>query len=256
MTDATRSSSSTAPPSVAGTTGYGSKMPLRPTPEELVTYRRLADDVARRSLICEDVIPARHGRAYIVEKGQILRVSCPEGPQVADFIAFNKNDPTENFWAARTRVIHGGHLQVGDRLWSCPPRTRPMLTLIADTVDHQPLPHGARSHDLLFCRCDSRHYTLVHGIDGHRNCNDNLVEAIAAFDLSPTDVHDPFNIFMTTGLNEEGRPFYLPSDSKAGDYVELLAEISCLVAISACPGGSAGARSNPLGVAVYVTASP
>ena len=62
-----------------------------------------------------------------------------------------------------------------------------------------------------------------------------LAYAISEFGLGPEHVHDPFNIFMTTGVNTEGRPFYLPSDSKKGDFVELVAEINCIVAISACP---------------------
>jgi uncharacterized protein YcgI (DUF1989 family) len=51
---------------------------------------------------------------------------------------------------------------------------------------------------------------------------------------------------MTTGLNEDGRPFYLPSVTKRNDYVELYADIPCIVAISACPGGSSGTKHYPL----------
>lgn len=242
------------PPSIAGTGGYAAATTLRASAEEKWRYRRLAEVIAGRRRVLTDTIPPRNGRAYVVEAGHILRVSCPEGPQVGDFIAFNRDDPAERFWSARTRVIHGAHLRVGDRLWSCPPLTRPMLTLIADTLDHPALPHGARAHDLLFCRCDARHYELVHGLDGARNCNDNLAEAITPFGLAPSDVHDPFNIFMTTGLNDEGQPFYLPSTSRKGDHVELYAEIPCLVAVSACPGGSSGARSNPLGIEIFAPA--
>ncbi len=179
-----------------------------------------------------------------------MRVRCHEGPQVADLIAFNADHPREKFWQARTRVVHGGHLEVGDQLWSIPPWTRPMMTLIADTVAHHDLADGARSHDLLFCRCDARLYELVHK-RAARNCNDNLVEAIAPFDLTAGEVHDPFNIFMTTGLNRTGKPFYLPSDARKGDYVDLLAEMNVLVAISACPGGSSGTRSHGLEVEIF-----
>jgi uncharacterized protein YcgI (DUF1989 family) len=242
------------PHSIGGTGGYPEKSALRSDSDDLVRYQRLAEDLGARRTLKEEIIPPRYGRAFLIDPGQILRVSCPEGPQVADFIAFSKNDPTEHFWSARTRVIHGGHLNVGDHLWSCPPRTRRMLTMIADTVEHKPLQFAARSHDLLFCRCDSRLYEVVHGIKGARNCNDNLAEAIAAFGLRPSDVHDPFNIFMTTGMNDQGKPFYLPSDSRKGDYVELYSHIPCLVAISACPGGSAGPRSNPLGITIYAVA--
>jgi uncharacterized protein YcgI (DUF1989 family) len=64
-------------------------------------------------------------------------------------------------------------------------------------------------------------------------------------------VHDPFNIFMTTGLNRDGKPFYLPSDAQKGDHVDLLAEMNLLVAISACPGGSSGKQSYALEVEIF-----
>lgn len=236
------------PPSMAGTGGYKA---LRADGAEAAFYARLVSPDARRRQVLDATIPARHGRAFTVRRGQILRIACIEGPQVADVIAFNLEDPSERFWAARSRVIHGAHLGVGDRLWSCPPRTRPMLTVIADSLAHAPLPHGARSHDLLFCRCDARHYEIANGVSGARNCQDNLAEAIRPFGLGHGDVHDPFNVFMTTGLNDEGRPFYLPCDAVRGDYVEFFAEIDCLVAASACPGGSSGALSRALGVTVF-----
>jgi uncharacterized protein YcgI (DUF1989 family) len=50
-----------------------------------------------------------------------------------------------------------------------------------------------------------------------------------------------FNIFMTTGLDENDRFFYLDPEAKQGDYVDLHAEMDCLVAISASPAtGSTG----------------
>ena len=102
----------------------------------------------------------------------------------------------------------------------------------------------------MFCRCDARHYEIVYGRPGMPNCQDNLARAIAPFGLRPETVHDPFNIFMTTGMNPDGRPFYLPCDAAKGDYVELIAEVDCLVAISACPGGSSGSESRPLAVEI------
>jgi uncharacterized protein len=237
-----------APPSIAGTSGY----PSAARQASAARCERLSEAMARRPLVASAVIPKRTGQAFRVAEGQVLRVTCHEGPQVADLIAFNADDRREKFWQARTRVIHGGHLGVGDQLWSIPHWTRPMMTMISDTVAHGALADGARSHDLLFCRCDARLYALVHKrTDAAPNCNDNLVEAIAPFGLSAGDVHDPFNIFMTTGMNASCKPFYLPSDAKAGDYVDLLAEMNVLVAISACPGGSSGTESLPLMVEIF-----
>jgi len=237
---------SAAPPSIAGSSGY----PTASKEAVLARCETLSTGVSARPLVMSTQIPAREGRAFRVGEGQVLRVRCAEGPQVADLIAFNADDPREKFWQARTRVVHGGHLGVGEQLWSIPPWTRPMMTLITDTVAHGDLADGARSHDLLFCRCDARLYELVHKRVGP-NCNDNLAAAIAPFGLGPGDVHDPFNIFMTTGLNRSGKPFYLPSDARKGDYVDLLAEMNVLVAISACPGGSSGQQSHPLEVEIF-----
>ena len=234
------------PPSIAGTTGY----PAGSREAALARCESLSKTISARPLVRAAEIPARAGRAFHVGQGEILRVRCHEGPQVADLIAFNHDEPREKFWQARTRVVHGGHLGVGDQLWSIPPWTRPMMTMIADTVVHGELADGARSHDLLFCRCDARLYELVHK-RAAVNCNDNLVGAITAFGLAPGDVHDPFNIFMTTGLNRSGKPFYLPSGARKGDYVDLLAEMNLLIAISACPGGSSGIESHALMIEIF-----
>jgi uncharacterized protein YcgI (DUF1989 family) len=239
-------SAPTPPPSIEGTSGY----PTASRDAALARCEALSKGVAARPLVKSEVIPARTGRAFRVGAGEILRVRCSAGPQVADLIVFNADDPREKFWQARTRVVHGGHLAVGDQLWSIPPWTRPMMTMVTDTVTHGELTDGARSHDLLFCRCDARLYELVHKRTGP-NCNDNLVAAIAAFGLGAGEVHDPFNVFMTTGLNRSGKPFYLPSDARQGDYVDLLAEMNVLVAISACPGGSSGKQSLPLDVQIF-----
>ena len=143
-------SSKDPPPTMAGTEGFPRTAALT------ASAFRGAQRPKLRRLTDSFVIPARRGRAFKLAAGEIVRVSCPEGPQVADMIVFNADDPAEKFWSGRTRVIHGGHLKVGDHLWSVPPRVRPMLTLVADTLEHPPHPFGARSHDLLYCRCDSR----------------------------------------------------------------------------------------------------
>ncbi len=81
---------------------------------------------------------------------------------------------------------------------------------------------------------------MVFGKKGAANCQDNLAGAIGKYGLGAYDVHDPLNLYMTTCLNDEGRPIYLASAAKMGDYVELYAVMDCIIAISACPGGSSG----------------
>ncbi len=214
-------------------------------------YRRLAADHSTREKVRDFIIPKETGTAFLVDQGQILRIVDIEGAQVADFNAFNRDDPREMFWSGRTRILHGAHLTVGHQLWSTPPRMRPMFTIIADTVDHKPLPHGATSHDLLYSRCNERLFEVLTGQKGRPNCQENMARAVSEFGLTPDYIHDAFNIFMATGINESDRLFYLEPDAKKGDYVELYAEMNCIVAISACPGGCSGPQNKALGVEIY-----
>jgi len=236
------------PPSVAGKGGVKN---LALNQDERARYHDLADRKINLGQTDTAEVPAREGGAITVPAGSVLRITCHEGPQVCDMIAFNADDGNEKFWAARTRVMHGGHLSVGDRLWSVPPYTRPMFTIIADSLAGREFPEGVKPHDLLFCRCDARHYEVNHGDASLPNCQNNLAAVIAPHGLQETHVHDPLNVFMTTGMNEDGRPYYHPSVSEKGDYVEFVAEIDCLVAVSACPGGSSGSVSNGLELSVY-----
>jgi uncharacterized protein YcgI (DUF1989 family) len=180
-------------------------------------------------------VPAGLGAACIVRRGERLRVVDPEGQQVADFNAWSFADPRERFWSARTRIMEAAHLTTGHRLWSSP-NMQIMFRITADTVRRKPSPLGGTSHDLLWARCSARLWELRDGQPNMPNCQDNLARAIEPHGLTVHDVHDAFNIFMKTGLDANDHLFNEDPDSEPGDYLEMRAEIDCLVAVSSCPG--------------------
>jgi uncharacterized protein YcgI (DUF1989 family) len=221
-------------------------------------YQNLARETSRRTRVAEGIVPALSGGAFEVRRNQIFRITQVEGPQICDFNAWNRDDPSEFFWSGRTRIIENTHLTVFNRIWSTHPRMRPMATIIADTVDHKPLPGGSRGHDVLFARCTERLWELGGGLPNHRNCQLHLETAIKPYGLGPHHVQDAFNIFQKSGVSpEDGRLYLAPSDAKKGDYIELYAEIDLLVALSACPSGSGstglveGIEVRPLGYEVF-----
>jgi uncharacterized protein len=228
-----------------------SRRPQDLTPEQHAFYATVSADLDARTKALEVYVPKEDGRACRVAAHQIVRITCCDGPQVADFNAFAADDPSEFFWSGRTRTLQGAHLRVGDRLWSTEPKMRPMFTFITDTVDHQPLIHNAASHDLIYARCSARAVAMRTGLQGQPNCNDNLKRALQAIGFSDAYTHDAFNIFMTTGYDENHRLFYLEPDAKQGDYVELYAEIDTVVAVSACPGGCNGDTTKGLLIEVF-----
>lgn len=196
------------------------------------------------------LVPKGTGKGFVVHKGQVLRITQPEGPQVVDFNALNKENPRERLGSSSTRRQEGIHVTVGNHLWTCPPWERHMFTVTADTVDHAASPSGTRSHDFLFGRCSqsSRRQRYASDTPG---CQEILAAALKTFGLTEDYVHDPFNIFMKTGLDPNGKLFWEPSDAKKGDYIELRAEMTSIVAISACPGRSSGDGQYPVGVEIY-----
>ena len=179
------------------------------------------------------------GISFKVMQGQVLRVVLVEGPQVVDFDVFNSNNLKERFSSSVTRSNEGAHLTTGNTLTSIPPYLNPMFKITDDTVSHQPNLKGTVSHDLLFGRCNWRVRKERYNSDSN-GCQENIAGVIAEYGLEPEDVHDPLNIFMTTALNDAGKPIFVDPDAVTGDYLEMQAEMDCLVAASICPGRSSG----------------
>ena len=211
--------------------------PGTPLEVDRAFYGRLAQDVDGRTLTERFAIPIRSGRAWTVPAGHLCRIVVIEGPQVGDFNAWNRHNPRERFWASRTRQLHGTHVTTFDRLWSCLPYLRPMLTITNDTVRYGIDADGAGCHDLLGTRCDPYVDKLLNGEEFDFSCHSNLVRAVAPYRLTEFDVHDVLNVFMVTGLRRDGRYFAKASPARTGDFLEFFAEMDLLCALSTCPGG-------------------
>ncbi|MBA2598367.1 MAG: urea carboxylase-associated family protein [Chloroflexia bacterium] len=200
-------------------------------------YERIAAETAGRALTHRHIVPIRAGYAWPMKAGQVCRIVAVEGPQVVDFNAWNRHNPRERFWAARTRQLESTHLTTFNRLWSVLPYLRPMLTITRETIQYGEDADGGRCHDLLGTRCDPYVTKLLMGESFDFNCHSNLTRAVLPWHLNESDVHDVLNIFQVTGLNEDGLYFMKASPANKGDYFEFLAEIDLLCAVSTCPGG-------------------
>ncbi|KAF2028893.1 hypothetical protein EK21DRAFT_68766 [Setomelanomma holmii] len=238
--------------------------PLHP-PKEV--YERVKALSEKELVKTQDfIIPPRSGKAWKVGKGQIWRLSTPEGPQVGDLNIWNQHDPREHFWAARTRQLQGSHMIEGDRLWSNLPFMRPLCGIIRDNCLLSDGPGdgvsgagknggredkrdergsltkwGGRCHDLLGTRCDPYIGHMLTGASYDYHCHSNLVRSILPFGLTEFDVHDVLNVFQITGLDSQGRYFMEASPATRDSFIDFLAEQDLLCALSTCPGGDLSA---------------
>lgn len=189
------------------------------------------------------VIPKCEARAFEVKKGQTLRVIAVEGPQAADMIIFNLHDMKETFSAWLTRQVARCFTRA-KRLYSKLPAGNLMFTVLTEK-DGVFWLSGGRCNRLMYERDGFKGY--------HKNCQDLLTECIKPYGLTGYDVPDVFNIFMNANFRKDGSYEISQSPVVKGEYVDLLAEMDCLVAISSCPNESGAFndfRLKPIGIQI------
>ncbi len=171
-------------------------------------------------------IPARHGRAVRLNKGNAIKIINTHGQQVVDTWAFSAEDLGEFMSMEHLRpTILRIFPHAGDELVTN--RRRPILFFEEDT--------SPGIHDTLMAACDDYRYGLLNCTDYHDNCTDNLFAAMRQLGLKPSECPSPLNMWMNIPVNREGGTDWGVPQSKPGDYVILRARMDCVVAMSACP---------------------
>jgi uncharacterized protein len=206
-------------------------------------------------------VQAGHGHAFIAQQGQKFRITDLHGGQIIDFLAWKLVPPTAqpyptatakvladphfHFSAANTRWhLAGATPTVGEALYSN--TGEKMVTVADDTV---------KVHDMTFPCCYPELFE-EEGMKSHRSCSANFAEAMTERGFWPAgrmhhrEVPDPFNIFQNT-------PFYALKgsllSSKKGDYIEMVAEMDVVCAVSSCPYDLNGfGRPTEVGIEVGV----
>ena len=173
----------------------------------------------------EFVVPAGHARAWRMVAGEQVTIAQTEGHQVGDFIAFDAADLTEFLSVSHTRRCLGAwRIRGGDRLYTN--HREPILELVEDTVG---------VHDILAPACDPYRYRRDFGVEDHRSCRMNFVEALAEYEIADWRVPDPVNLFQNSPVLPDGRYQGGASPARPGDYVTLRALRNLIAACSACP---------------------
>lgn len=173
-----------------------------------------------------NIIPARSGVAFVLKKGQHLRVEDLQGEQVSDFVCYNLSDTAEYLSSGRTiDYADTIFLTCGHSFYSN--RSNVMFRMKEDTVGR---------HDFLLTPCSEDTFRIIYGHEHpHRGCFGNLLAALAPYGIRGDNIPVCFNIFMHVDVDgQTGRINVLPPKSKAGDYVVLEATMDLLVGMTAC----------------------
>lgn len=195
-------------------------------------------------VVFETTLLPRGWIAREIAQGEVLRVVDLEGKQVGDLIAFNRADLTEKFWISNTIRLNGTvFMTTGHVLYS--ELSNPMFTIVADTCGR---------HDLLAGSCNAEIDKARYGVDGHYGCVENFLAALAPYGIARRDIPMSLNLFMNCPVEASGAWQIAAPVSKAGDFVDLRAEMDCLLALSNCPqdlNPCNDGRLKPLQLVIY-----
>jgi uncharacterized protein YcgI (DUF1989 family) len=170
-------------------------------------------------------IAPQSGVAFRLRAGDTLIVVDPEGEQVADLVTFAADDVGEYISSGRTiDYASTVRLTTGNILYSN--RSRPMLTIVRDDVG---------MHDFLLTPCSQQTFEIIYGTtEPHPSCLSNLAQSLREFGISEDQIPVSFNIFMNVEIGPGGGIRVLPPRSRAGDLIELRAEMDLIAGLTSC----------------------
>lgn len=174
-------------------------------------------------------IKARHirpgqGHAVEVKTGQYLQIQTLQGKQVADFVAFSREDAEEYL---STSVTRSGNANIVPRkgLTLFSNRRQGLFEIVEDTVGR---------HDMLYACCDPIRYEQL-GAPGHANCREALTEALSGYGVGYDRIPTPINWFMNVAILQRGELEIREPLAEKDDFVLLRALKDVVAAVSACP---------------------
>lgn len=180
--------------------------------------------------IARHVVEAGGRFSARLEPGDLLRIVDTHGQQAVDFLCYAATLPADRYNAPNTMKINGNiYLGKGSKLYS--DRAQVLMRVVEDTCGR---------HDTIGGCCSAWSNFARYGVKDTPGCHANFVAELAAWSLSPSDVVTNVNFFMNVPVRQDGAMAIEPGLSKAGDFVELAAEMPVIAVLSNCPQ-----RNNP-----------
>jgi urea carboxylase-associated protein 2 len=174
--------------------------------------------------VWRETLPAGWYWTGHVATGRILRLVNTTGRSAVAFTAWNRHEPTERFYHGDTvKIQWTARLQKGRLLLS------EMGRVLASIVED-----SSGGHDILVGGSTAASAATQFGAP-QRNTRDNLIAAVAKLGLSKRDIPPVVSFFAPVAIDDTGRFVWRDGVRRAGDYVELRAEMDLMVALSNCP---------------------
>ncbi len=174
-------------------------------------------------LHCETV-PSGWYWSSRLARGEALRIVNLQGSSAVSVIAWNADDLSERInYADTVKVQWSASLRKGRVMLS--DMGRVVFSIIEDT---------SGAHDAIIGGSTAESNARKYG-EGFRNSRDNFILAAGKHGMARRDVPHSVTFFAPVGVDANGRFTWNADKRKAGDFVDLRAEMNLIVALSNCP---------------------
>ena len=172
-----------------------------------------------------ETVPGGWYAMVVLHRHERLRLINPDGTGAAALLVWALADPSERLSPADTlKVQWSAEIRRGRVLFS--DMGRVMLSVTEDT---------SFGHDAMMGGSTASSTVRQYGAGPFRNTRDNFVIAAAKIGLSPRDIATCITCFAPVSVAADGRFTWAGDRRRAGDFIELRAEMDVRIALSAAP---------------------
>lgn len=182
-------------------------------------------------ILLEEQLPGGGHTSLIVKRGQSLRITDLEGGANVSLLMFNAQEKSERLNLPDTlKGQHTAKLTQGHCLYS--DMGRVLAAIVEDTCGwHDSFGGVANADEVMDKYGAGRYQELRNGF--HRNGTDNLLVEMGKWGLGLEDLLMTLNLFSRVDVDAAGAFYFIPGNSRAGDYIELYAPMNTLVVLTA-----------------------
>jgi urea carboxylase-associated protein 2 len=183
-------------------------------------------------ILWEETVKGGASWSHVLKRGTSLRLVDREGGANVAALFYNFECPVERYNMPDTlKAQHIARLTQGFVLYS--DMGRILCSITGDSVGwHDPI--GGISNAALVLRTYGPGRYQECRNDSHKNALDGLLVELGKWGLGARDLAPNVNLFSRVSVGEDGGMSFQPDNSKAGDWVELRAEMNVLVVLNTC----------------------
>jgi urea carboxylase-associated protein 2 len=192
-----------------------------------------ASDIAPQHIVHSELLPGARNWSFIIRRGYGLRVVDRRGGGNCSALFYNAAEKLERYNMADTlKAQHTAYLTAGNVLYS--DMGRVLMSITHDSCGWHDTISG-HSNAAQVKRQYGEHPYQAHRNAFYRNGRELFLIELGKWGLGKKDLVPNVNFFTRVVVDDAGGMRFVQGNSRAGDHVDLRAEMDTLVVLNTCP---------------------